>query len=65
MRAEFFLPIWRRIAVVVICFGWAIFELTSGAPYWALLFGAFGATATWQFFLSGWPENQGEKSRND
>jgi len=65
MRAEFFRPIWRRIAVVMICFCWAVLELASGAPYWALVFGAFGATAIWQFFLSGWPENHAEEIQND
>ena len=55
LRVPFFVPLWRRILVMVICFGWAVFELMTGAVFWAILFGALGATAAWQFFLSGWP----------
>lgn len=56
LRVPFFIPLWRRILTVAVCFGWAGFELMTGAVFWAILFGAFGVTALWQFFLSGWPD---------
>ncbi len=61
LRVEFFDPIWRRIIVVAVCFGWALFELVAGGVFWAMLFAAFAITAVWQFFLSEWPENLGEE----
>ena len=58
LRVPFFLPLWRRVAVSLLCFGWATLEFVNGNLFWAMLFGAAGATATWQFFLSGWPEKE-------
>ncbi len=55
LRVPFFRPLWRRVLVSAICLGWGAFEFLTGAPFWAILFGAMGATAIWQFFLSGWP----------
>lgn len=57
LRVPFFVPLWRRIAVVVICFGWAGFELSTSAVFFAIIFAAIGATAFWQFFMSGWPND--------
>jgi hypothetical protein len=62
LRHPFFRPLWRRWLVVAICFGWAAFELVTGSPFWAIIFGAFGATAVWQFFLTPWPEDDEEGS---
>lgn len=33
----FFLPLWRRIAVVAVCAGWALLEWLTQSPLWALL----------------------------
>lgn len=57
LQVPFFIPLWRRIAVVVFSLGWALFELIAGAPLWALVFGAMGAFAAWELLLSGWPNN--------
>ena len=46
----FFRPLWRRIAVVAVCIGWALFELYNGATVWAMVVAAFAAYAIWQFF---------------
>lgn len=56
LRVPFFFPLWRRMVVTVICFGWAVMELATGSLFWTVLFVAMGGMATWQFFLSGWPE---------
>ncbi|WP_282024782.1 hypothetical protein [Limimaricola cinnabarinus] len=51
VRSPFFVPVWRRVVVVVLVFGWALIELSQGAPGWALLFAAAGAWCAWQFFF--------------
>lgn len=38
----FFLPLWRRIAVVVVTLGWTMVEISTGAIVWAMIFGAAG-----------------------
>lgn len=58
LQTDFFLPIWRRIAVVLVCFGWSVIEFTGLAPTWGVLFAGIGFYAVWQFFLTGWPAKQ-------
>lgn len=48
---SFFAPLWRRIAVIVFCFGWAGFELYQGEDMWALMVGAIGAYGVWIFVI--------------
>jgi hypothetical protein len=48
----FFRPLWIRVLVVALCLGWAAFELLSGNPFWAILFGGIGAAAFWGFFVN-------------
>jgi hypothetical protein len=48
----FFKPLWRRVAVVAVCFGWAGFEYWTDNPGWAALFGFMGLIAGYQFFLA-------------
>ena len=33
----FFRPLWRRVAVVVVCVAWSIFEFATGAPFWGTI----------------------------
>ena len=49
----FFRPLWRRVAVVAFCLGWALVEFTSGAPFWGIIFGALGLWAAYEFFVAG------------
>ena len=51
LRVPFFQPMWRRVVTVLICFGWGMFEFSTGATIWAMIFGAMGATALYQFFF--------------
>lgn len=51
VQHPFFAPLWRRIAVVVLCLGWAVVELIMGSSGWAILFGAVGLYCAWQFFV--------------
>ena len=52
LRHPFFLPLWRRIAMVGITGLWAVVEFTSGSPGWALLFGAVAAYCIYLFFIA-------------
>ena len=33
----FFIPPWRRYAIVAFCTGWALFEWVTYSPFWAIL----------------------------
>ncbi len=46
-----FRPLWRRIAVVAVCFAWAIFEFATGTPFWGVIALGFAGYGIWQFFL--------------
>jgi hypothetical protein len=58
LRHPWFRPLWRRIAVVAVCLGWAGFEVWGGSVFWAILFGAAGLYAAWCFFIA-WQEPPG------
>ena len=51
-RHPFFRPLWRRLLVVALAFGWTAVEVAAGSTTWAMLFGAMGAYAAWQFFVA-------------
>ena len=55
-QQTFFNSVWRRIVLIVVCFGWALFEFVTAAPFWGVLFGALGTYAVWQLFLTEWTE---------
>lgn len=48
----FFIPLWRRIAIVAVCLGWALFEFAAASPGWGMLFGAVGFYCLWHFFFN-------------
>lgn len=51
LQVPFFQPLWRRIVTAGVTLGWASFELLTGAVAWAMLFGAMGVYAFYQFFI--------------
>ena len=57
LQVDFFLPVWRRLAVVAVCFAWGILEFVAATPFWGIIFFALGVLATWQLFFDGWPES--------
>jgi hypothetical protein len=63
VQHPFFKPLWRRIAVVAVCLGWAAVEYSSGAVFWAVLFGGIGLYCAYAFFLAfdpdGPPDHRG------
>lgn len=58
LQIPFFIPVWRRVALVIFCLGWAVIEFATGAPFWGIIFGGLGVFAAWQFFFSDWPDVQ-------
>lgn len=52
VQSPFFRPLWRRIAVVALTLGWAVFEVIAGSVFWAILFGAAGLYCAHQFFIA-------------
>ncbi len=49
----FFIPLWRRVLIVVACLGWAAVEfLGTGSPLWGTMFAAVGLYAGWHFFFN-------------
>lgn len=62
VQHPFFIPLWRRVAVVALTLGWALFELTAGSPVWAMLFGAAGIYCAHQFFIAFDPKDPEDKT---
>ena len=51
LQHRFFAPPWRRTLTSAVVVGWALLELVTGNPGWALIFGAAGAWCCYQFFV--------------
>jgi len=52
----FFLPVWRRVTVVALAVLWGLFELSSGATFWGMIFIGMGAIAGWRFYIADWAD---------
>lgn len=50
-----FRPLWRRVAVVVLCLGWGAVEVATGSAFWALGFLAMGGVAAYALLLTYTP----------
>jgi hypothetical protein len=58
-RSQFFQPLWRRVAVVLLVALWFCFEvLYSREPLWMTIAGGMLAYAIWAFLLN-WPKGEG------
>ncbi len=57
VQLPFFVPLWRRIVLVVACLGWAGVETYLGNPGWAALFGVIGLWCGYQFFFDFDPKD--------
>ena len=60
LQVPFFRPLWIRVVTVVVALGWAGLELLTGSLGWAILFGAAGGYAAWQFFVVWEPDREDE-----
>lgn len=49
---NWFRPLWRRIAVLVVCLIWVGFEAWHGEQLWILISGGLTAYAVWNFFIT-------------
>ncbi|TCL74608.1 hypothetical protein [Rhizobium sp. BK251] len=45
-------PLWVRLLIVAVCFGWAGLELATGDPFWAVLAGGAGAYSAYMLLLN-------------
>lgn len=54
-------PLWVRLVILALCFGWAAFEFVGGSPLWGMVFGALGAYAAWAFFLAAPDKPDGQE----
>ena len=52
VQLPFFIPVWRRVALIAVCFLWAMFEVSLGSPGWAILFVVIGIYCVHQFFFA-------------
>ena len=57
IRVPFFKPLWIRVLTTAVTLGWALFELATGNPGWAMLFGAVGVWCAYEFFVVFDPDN--------
>ncbi|MEM9320484.1 MAG: DUF3329 domain-containing protein [Pseudomonadota bacterium] len=62
LDTPFFRPLWRRALTLIVCFGWGLWELANGAPFWAMVFGALGGAAAWQFYTIDWAKYDAPES---
>jgi hypothetical protein len=53
---SFYRPLWIRVAIVAVCFGWAIVEVTTGEPFWAILVGALGVYSAYKLLVTFSPQ---------
>ena len=66
VQHPWFIPMYRRVLVVVVCLGWAAFEfIVSGSPFWGILFGALGLYCAYQFFIAFDPVIKPEPTEKD
>lgn len=56
LDVPFFLPAWRRIAVIVVMVGWGAFEIAKGEAFWGFLFIAGACIVQWKFSTTDWAE---------
>ena len=59
----FFRSLWRRVAIVAVSLGWAVFEYSLGETLWALLFAAIGAYCAWALLVA-FPQDRRENGEN-
>lgn len=59
----FFRPLWLRVLVVGVTCGWALVEVVTGSPGWAIIFGAMGAMALWKLLIAYAPAAPEQEDR--
>lgn len=54
VEIPFFLPLWRRVAVVTVAVCWGLLEISTGAIFWGMIFVGMGSIAGWRFSNADW-----------
>ena len=54
LDVPFFLPVWRRVVAVAAPVLWGLFEFSTGAVFWGLIFLGMGGIAAWKFSTADW-----------
>ncbi|MGP9791165.1 hypothetical protein [Roseinatronobacter sp. NSM] len=57
MQHPFYRPMWRRVVITALCFGWALFEFATANPFFGILFGAIAVFCAHQFFIAFDPKD--------
>lgn len=65
LQNEFYRPLWIRVVLLLVLFGWAALEFFAGAPVWGIVFGGIGAVALKQWFFDSWPKPSETKATED
>ncbi|PSJ61061.1 hypothetical protein [Kumtagia ephedrae] len=48
----FLRPLWRRVALVVFCAAWAVWEFSNGETFWGTLAAGMAVYGAWIFVIS-------------
>ena len=54
LAVPFFLPVWRRVCAVTVPVVWGLFELSTGAVFWGIIFIGIGIIAAMKFRTADW-----------
>jgi hypothetical protein len=54
--------LWVRLLIVAVCFGWAVVEITTGDPFWAVLSGGAGVYAAYMLLWAYKPPEPAEET---
>lgn len=65
LNHSFFRPLWLRVLIVAIAFGWSLVELNTDSPGWAIMFGAVSIYAAWSFFINFKPLEEDQTEVKD
>jgi hypothetical protein len=60
----FFRPLWRRVAIVVVCAGWTLVEWVHGDQTWTLIAAAVTVYGAWSMLYAykAPPPDEGRES---
>ena len=65
LEVPFFLPVWRRVLAVGVPILWAMFEFSTGAVFWGLIFLGLGGIAAWRFANADWDAVAAQAERDN
>ncbi len=58
----FFRPLWRRIAILVVCLLWAALEFYGGSPNWGMIALAFAGYAAYAYLIRYNPPDENKNA---